>query len=179
MLAGGSIKKVILIGTYHSYQCGTRGGRAAADFRDSLRSLAVAESAKAIAEEMCQGGLIEYGVSETLGAEICRELGITSRLCDEIPGGREALPPYKGVLLEFVRGGGMSAQEVFQANQNAKFEFRQRAREQFWLTEILQLNMWPLIFICGADHYSYLDRIFSANHLTVVPGHLDWKPNCP
>lgn len=173
------MKKVILIGTDHSYQCGTQGGQSAVEFRDALRSLAVAESAKAIAEEMCKGGLINYGVSETLGAEICRELGITSRLCDDIPGGREALPPYEGVLLEFVRGGDMSAQEIYQANQNAKFEFLQRAREQFWLTEILQLNMWPLIFICGADHYSHLDRIFSEADLTILRGHRDWKPACP
>ena len=37
------MKKVILIGTDHNYQCGTQGGRAAVDFRDALRSLAVAD----------------------------------------------------------------------------------------------------------------------------------------
>jgi acetylornithine deacetylase/succinyl-diaminopimelate desuccinylase-like protein len=48
-------------------------------------------------------------------------------------------------------------------------------REQFWLRKIRELDVWPLLLICGANHFTSFAALLSAGHIDVVEVHPDWE----
>jgi hypothetical protein len=50
-------------------------------------------------------------------------------------------------------------------------------RERHWLTELLNLNNWPVLFICGAEHVSPFQQLLQENALSAEVAAPDWAPN--
>ena len=168
------MRKVVLLGTSHPLQCGTQQTTPHDALDRLLRELCAAHGIQVIAEEMEPEGLKRYGVTETVGARVCQAIGIESAYCDAGSAERieikKQLPPLPPIdpALPF---GEMLAQQL-----DAEFEQLGDAREDFWIEKILQLNSWPLLFICGASHFNAL-RVKLARHgICVVDGPADWEP---
>ncbi len=51
-----------------------------------------------------------------------------------------------------------------------------RMREQIWLEKIISFNKWPLLFICGADHFQEFVKLLRASGHHVIESHKDWEP---
>jgi hypothetical protein len=50
-------------------------------------------------------------------------------------------------------------------------------REQYWLDRILELDCWPVLFICGADHVDSFGAKARGCGLSVKVLISDWSPS--
>ncbi|MHA4870844.1 hypothetical protein ACXZ1M_24435 [Duganella sp. PWIR1] len=168
------MRTVVLLGTSHPLQCGTQETLPPDALERLLRSLCAAHGVQVIAEEIEHDGLAKYGVTETIGARVCKALGIQSVYCDasiaERASLRELLPPLPPIepTLPF--------DQRLRLEIDAQFKQMGDAREDFWLDKILHLNMWPLLFICGADHFDTFRSKLVKNGIYVVDSVADWEP---
>lgn len=51
-----------------------------------------------------------------------------------------------------------------------------RMRELVWLEKITNFNRWPLLFICGADHFLKFSELLEDSEYQVIKSHQDWAP---
>lgn len=51
-----------------------------------------------------------------------------------------------------------------------------RMREQVWLEKITIFDKWPLLFICGANHFREFSKLLEASGHHVIEPHEDWAP---
>lgn len=161
---------VVLVGTCHTYQLPDNS--AASEFDKLLRELCVAGGVKAIAEEMNTEALAESNAHHSTGELVARALDILHRYCDPNRDQRQAL----GIMQEnpikataHIRGWDRRRirQEILASHL---------AREQYWLQQIRELDRWPLLFVCGANHVGSFKKLLSTNDIRVRVGRRDWAP---
>lgn len=167
------MRTVVLLGTSHPLQCGTQETTPHDALDRLLRGLCAEHGIQVIAEEIDLEGLTLYGVTETVGARVCQAIGIESAYCDagsaeriEIKRQLPPLPPIDPAL---------PSGERLALQLDAESEQLGDAREDFWIEKILQLNRWPLLFICGANHFNALRAKLVQRGIFVVNGPADWK----
>ncbi len=51
-----------------------------------------------------------------------------------------------------------------------------RRRERVWLEKITSFDKWPLLFVCGADHFREFSKLLGASGHHVVESHEYWMP---
>ncbi|MBY0238544.1 MAG: hypothetical protein K2X55_04445 [Burkholderiaceae bacterium] len=168
------MRTVILLGTSHPLQCGTCGGVAAESFNTVLTAICKNYGVLAIAEEIDSVGLRKHSVTETIGAQVCRYLQIQSAYCDaswedrvEL---RKSFPAFEPIDTT------LSAQQLAECELEFEDRYMPPARERFWLAKILQLESWPLLFICGSDHFDTFGALLRENGIQVINGPADWVP---
>jgi hypothetical protein len=141
-----------IFGTSHPLQCGS------ADCTNSTISLFEAEVRKTcqvfaiqrIAEEMTEDGLKRYGVTETVGQRIAKDLGIAHHNVDLNLEERNRLSLGDYSMARFVLkhgfpdGGG--------AFRDAFTKIVCDIRERCWCARVIAREEWPTLLICGADH---------------------------
>jgi len=115
---------------------------------------------KAIAEEMSSEGL---RAAQSVCKQVATSLSLSHRLCDPTSDEQRALgiaepskthPP-----------GGIDP-EVAAAD---------RIRESCWLQCVLELDTWPVLFVCGGDHPGSFRRLLETNGIVVEVLHERWK----
>ena len=127
---------------------------------------------KAIAEEMSIEALEDYGVRRSIGQQVADALHIAHRYCDPSRQEREA----HGIFQENdIRMAGFHANsephEVEAAIQDAF-----AMRELYWLAHVLQLDTWPVLFICGANHTEAFRDLLQADGIVVHVLFPRWQP---
>ena len=60
---------------------------------------------------------------------------------------------------------------------NAEQKAEDAIRERFWLQKLLKLDVWPVLFICGANHTKTFPKLLRANKITVDVLLPNWEPN--
>ncbi len=171
------MKKAILIGTSHPIQ---RGHTAKSEeFKSYLKSLCDSYNIKAIAEEIdneCVSiakqitdeytldyKIIEPTLEEQLLLGIKDDNYITENMMTEYdikywPSDIESHPLSNKIHEEY--------------DQKKQATYRQREAE--WLKRIQALNSWPLLIICGADHYEPFAQLLSENEICVRKDNGRW-----
>lgn len=169
--------KVILIGTSHKYQC--LGGGADAEsiekFKRMVRLACLEHGAKAVAEEMSEAAIKERRASESATQTLCREIGLEHQLSDPSPELRTQLSicnvndiKLKGILENWT-------DDHIEAAVRKSHE----TRERFWLKQLCALDVWPVVFVCGAEHCNSFVELLEANNIEVVIVFKDWNPTNP
>ena len=145
--------RTFLVGTSHVFQRPplTRR-REAAQLYSYLKLLGKRCSIRAIGEELNQAQLAGRNLERSTCAEVALSLGIEHRYCEPSDADRNLL----GIC---VGKDGYSA------------------REQFWLSCLLQMNLWPCLFVCGAKHVGSFFALLAANKLAPVVACKDWSPD--
>ncbi len=168
------IKLVVLIGTSHEYQ-GWHGGNElnpSAHLKTLLLRLCAQYRTAAIAEEMTVEALGENGVLKSVAQVVADELGIAHQFSDPPQSMRQKL----GVRQE----NAIRAFGFFQNRTEAQIQSDLReshaVREQYWLGQLRSLDLWPVVFICGAEHTEPFARLLRAEGLEVIIAFPDWKP---
>ena len=171
------MKQAILIGTSHSIQ---RGEKAESEeFKFYLKSICDSYNIKAIAEEIdnkCVSiakqitdeytlyyKIIEPTPEEKRDLNIEIEDEITSNIMlkydiRQWPSDVESHPRAHTIYEEY--------KDLIQATY--------RRRESEWLKRIQELNFWPLLIICGADHYEPFAQLLSENGICVKKENDRW-----
>lgn len=173
------MKSVILIGTDHKYQLPTPEGRTSKfeGFEDLIRNICSTHNIRAIAEEMSVEALEEDGLEESVASKICNELGYKHQYSDPTN--------KKRFELGIRQDADIRAEHIIDGSTEAEIEadvaVRGRAasdkiREQYWWTQISELDTWPLLFICGADHFESFASLIRCNDMEVFEAAGDWEP---
>ncbi|HEX3495571.1 MAG TPA: hypothetical protein VHT02_00090, partial [Methylocella sp.] len=100
--------------------------------------------------------------TSSLCHELAIEIGVSHRYCDLKMAQRNAA----GVRSV----NDIKADDFFRNWSPEKIEQECRAsnsiRERHWMNELLDLNDWPVLFICGADHVSPFQQMLDENELS-------------
>lgn len=174
------MKKAILVGTSHTIQ---RGNSKAQEFESYIRKVCSSYSIKAITEEIdnkntyicydiCKDLKIEYTIIEPTEKEK-QDLGILTLneivnlmhnkyLQSDTPVDKPRLEqwpenPSKENLPE----------DIYNEYENM-FQNTCRQREEEWLNRIINFNTWPVLVICGADHYEPFKKFLTENNFEVI-----------
>lgn len=148
--------RIIILGTSHPLQCGTTKQFRTENytevqinnFKRFLKQLCTERKIECIIEEMNVDGLENYEVENTIAYSICKELNIKHH--------------YTDLTEEHIADLCLFIDTFMLREQTNEMKFRKREllhnhllnpiRERFWLANILNLNTWPTLFICGSDH---------------------------
>jgi hypothetical protein len=167
------MKSVVLIGTSHKYQL--PGNPAEQEFRNLLEQTCKAHEVRAIAEEMSVEALAQKGASQSLCEQIANAKSIAHRYCDPNNEQRQAL----GIGQEYDISN-IKYKAFFNDWDSDRLEQEIRAthaiRERHWLNQLLDLNCWPVLFVCGANHIKSFCNELEANGLHADVVARDW-PN--
>lgn len=178
---GFYMQTVVLVGTDHNFQRSVNGPHAEgiAQFRIWIQELCLRHHLAAIAEEMSLYALEENNATESVAQQVCALLGLRHQFSD--PASREER--YKlGIRQDNdIRAEHMFddwTQEQIEADVLARGRVpSDRIRENFWLRKVQELDVWPLLFICGANHFTSFAALLKASCINVVVAHPDWEPS--
>jgi hypothetical protein len=164
------MRMVALIGTSHRYQF--PHDPAAGEFGAFVERALAASKFAAIAEECSFEALSQNGTSVSVCKRISDRESLAHRDCDPNNQQRSAL------RIE-------SEQEIrlhafFEGWHQERTELVNRAsheiRERYWLKELLDLDLWPTLFVCGANHVELFCQALVAGGLHVSVLAQDWAP---
>jgi hypothetical protein len=164
------MKSVTLIGTNHKYQL--TGNAIEHEFCNRIEQICEEFKVRAIAEEMNVEALAQKHASQSLCERIANAKGIGHRYCDPNNEQRRALHirQEQDIRLE----------AFYKDWDNERLEREIRAaheiREGHWLDQLLDLNCWPALFVCGANHVKSFRKALEAKGLHADVAAWDW-PN--
>lgn len=154
-------RHVVLIGTHHPYQI---PGNAGSDAFGAFLALACsAFDVRAIAEEMSTEALLESSVTRSVAEEISESRALQHRYCDPNSVQREEL----GIVGEnTVRIRGFFSNWDEAAVQT---ELRRiyAIREGVWADQLIEVDAWPTLFVCGCDHVSHFRDLLRTRGIKV------------
>jgi hypothetical protein len=164
-------RTVAVIGTSHTYQ---RPGHATEGaFRQLIKEVCAALKVRAVAEEMSLEALVQKDTSESLCEEIAKAAGLPHRYCDPDNEQRRALNirgrqniEWEGFSCDW------SEQQIEQA-----VAADHAIRERYWFEQLSQLNSWPVLFVCGADHLDGFCAMMKNKGVDIEVVARDW-PAC-
>jgi hypothetical protein len=164
------MRTVALVGTSHKYQLPATIG--ADDFQTFLANICIASKVTAIGEEMSVEGLMQKCASESVCKTISNTLSI-AHYCDMDNEQRKARSVIGVLDIEY---------EAYRNDWSCEKLAREirtshDIRERYWLGELLDLNTWPVIFVCGADHVEPFRTLLETNGLHVDIVARDWPLN--
>ena len=172
------VKEVALIGTHHTYQYGVgssySGGCTADDevaFRKLVRSSAVSLGVNALAEELNEDGLKQFGVKRSVLQQEAALLDLQHCFCEPGLAERDSLGVQDVNLLKSKAWLGNWPDA--QLEQVIRNEFWKR--ETFWLERIEHFNCWPLLFVCGADHVGTFPALLRQHGVLVTVLETCWE----
>lgn len=172
---------VVLLGTAHSIQ---RGDNAPTLFRSVLRGECEKYDVKAIAEEIDND-------RHTVAAALATSLHVGYLCADPDLNERAERGIQSDCRLDVVREYGKRYPEIRMwpklPSENTLpdevwREYDRRTneshgmREQVWLEKIIEYDRWPLLFICGANHFRGFSNLLRDRGLHVIESHVDWEP---
>jgi len=135
---------IIVVGTSHAIQTTDL------ELKSFLENLCQEFKVRAIAEEMNEEALAEKVCAASIPMQVASTLQLPHRLCDP---NRE-----KRAQLEIHQENDIRIQAWLSQTTLSESEIAVRIaeshakREQYWLEQLGYLDLWPVLFVCGADH---------------------------
>lgn len=150
---------IIIIGTGHRLQAGH--SEYSFDQHKSFRSLLAGTCkkyrVKLIAEEMSEDALSAFETTETNGHQVAKNKNIQHRYVDLTGSERSQFGNDRFSLHQIGQAAKMSAPQFA-----ALERFTEELREYVWLTRLLAINIWPTLFVCGANHGPRVTHLFNS-----------------
>jgi hypothetical protein len=178
------MKEVILLGTSHCIQRGERspdefGFLLSSTYEDSSFSALAEEinnSSVYIAESFCTERKIEYQNVDPAPQE-CRNEGIPTP-DDIIYRIRNVYEEEYPEIREWPSNPSQEnlPDEVW-LDYSESLELSNRAREAIWLERIIVMDQWPLLFICGANHFVPFANLLESSGIRVTELCKHWEPD--
>ena len=168
---------VVLVGTDHKFQRPVNGSEDTGieSFRNAIRELCLRHKVCALAEEMNPQALQEYEIAESVPYQLCGELGLLHQYSDPSLQERPALGIRRDRDIE-LQGWQerWTRKKIDAAIRSHGSVVSDRIREKEWLRRIQELDAWPLLFVCGADHFAQFSKLLQMSGITVVEAYKDW-----
>jgi len=170
------MKTALLLGTNHPIQ---RGEKQKDSFKSYLVKLCFTYKVKAIAEEiddkdryvaedLCDVHNIKYKIIEPTLSE---RLGLRIENINDVI--REVMERYEiSEWPDKPSADSLSPEAYKEYDTRTQTIFRKRESE--WLRRINKLDIWPVLIICGADHYESFYKLLVASGINVVNKENKW-----
>lgn len=178
-------RTVFLLGTDHKYQHNSKYYEAVSKdailkFKSYLVSVCEYNSIKTIGEEFHISHL-KKDRKMSVPREVALSLNICHKYCDpdrdeQIKFGikESGFFTQNKKLPEFLQ-----PEEIQKLTQEEADELEWKEdlkREPIWLSKILELNVWPLLFICGPKHIESFSKLLIAESFKVNIVNKNWEP---
>lgn len=164
------MRQIVLIGTWHHFQL--PGGPESASFGMFVEDIFSQHRVAAIAEEMSEDALAENGVTQSVGHQIALARGLAHRYCDP--------SRNKRVVMYVLQESDIRKTGFLQSWEPGRIESEIRSshaiRERYWLDRLSELDIWPALFVCGANHVSYFRDLLEKQGFEVTVAADDWEP---
>ena len=148
-----NLKTVWLIGTDHQYQLPHNKG--SDEFRKLVAATCTSHDIKAIGEEMSLDGFKNTSSKQSVCKQVADSFRIRHCYCDPGHEERDKLGiPYTG----------------------KSDPYADAIRRRCWFEHILNLDSWPVLFVCGADHTKSFTALLCKNDIDVHILVANWKP---
>lgn len=148
-------KTVFLVGTDHQYQYPKN--KHSDEFRKLVAATCKSHNVKAIAEEMSLDALSLHGggATQSVGKQVADSFRIRHCYCD--PSRKEQI-------------------KLGIAHPGKKDPSEDAIRERCWLKHLLEMDTWPVLFVCGRDHTKSFPALLRGNCIVMRLLFTDWKP---
>lgn len=175
------MRKVFIIGTNHVYQFGsgsdfkgtTCSQQQEAKFRQLLIKVCGSCCVAAICEELSEEALRKMALTESVPKKIAHALSLCHRYCDPNEKERNKM----GIRDDsYIRTAGiMSHQSQESIEQEVLAE--RRKREPYWIGQLLKLDAYPVLFVCGSWHVPSFSDLLRHSGAESIIVERDWAPN--
>ena len=164
------IRTVVLLGTSHKYQ--HPDNPSSAQFRKFVDHVCDTYLIRAIGEEMSTEVLQQKQILKSICEIIANSRDLSHKYCDPNNEERSRLG---------IRGETDIRQQGFFGNWDeerieAAVRESHQIREIYWLQQLLELDVWPALFVCGANHVSVFARLLTDRGVNVQVEAADWTP---
>jgi hypothetical protein len=171
------MRQIVLIGTSHPSQKPKSAD--SASFGPFVENICSQYCIAAIGEEMNEDALAENGEAQSVCHQIALSRGFAHRYCDPDRMQRAAM----GILQE--NDVKLKAWKEQWPERGRKREARIKrelrasdaARERYWLERLIELDTWPALLVCGANHVRYFCDLAEKQGFEVRVAADDWEPN--
>ena len=140
----------LIFGTDHRYQHGSNelSEKQHRAFRLKLSSISASCGVRAIAEENSLQAVHEQDRDRSVVAEVAEMLHLSHRYCDPEHKKRAELGiSQKCAIRASAARGSWPENRV-----REEIKLSHNRREAHWVEQLRELDQWPVLFICGADH---------------------------
>lgn len=158
---------IIIIGTSHTIQT------TEPNFKVFLEKLCQEFSVRAVAEEMNEVALAEKNYAESMPMQIAKALQIEHKFCDPNRSKRTELGIFQETEIRYQAW--ISRSKQTESEIAALVVASHVKREQYWLEQLRSLNVWPVLFICGADHVTSFKHLVEQQGIAVHIAAEDWE----
>lgn len=162
---------VVLVSTNHEFQClnPLDNSEEIRQHQEMITDLCFQHSISAIAEEMSFEALKMHGLTKTVAQQVCASLHLRHQFSDPPFLAREELGIFTDNDIRTDHRLKGSTKDVEDADAQARGSAHSNPlRKKFWLKKIRELNSWPLLFICGENHFRSFAELLSKYNIKVV-----------
>lgn len=127
---------------------------------------------------MSPAALQDANIQESVAQQLCKELGgLPHNFSDPTEDERRTLGILDNGDMMIKSMDNDWSREQLDSAIHINSEVSNRIREREWLRRILEFNQWPLLFICGANHFAHFAKLLRESDLSVLEAYQDWGPN--
>lgn len=168
-----SSKTVLLVGTRHDYQI--PGNPGSDQFRAFVSAICQERKIRLLAEEMSPDALSRVGATMSVCKQVAGSLSIEHRYCDPSIEEQKAL----GIATPGKASPGAFSPSCDYYEPDPEVRQANAIRERRWLEDIIELDVWPALFVCGAHHTSSFQNLLQTRLITVhvLFPRCGWAPN--
>ncbi len=160
---------IIIVGTSHSIQT------VDLELEAYLVNLCKEFKVFAVAEEMNRDALAERDCSTSIPMQVANALQLPHRLCDP---NREQRAKLEIRQENDIRMQAWRTDSELSEPEIAELVAESLAkRERYWLEQLRDFNVWPVLFVCGADHVPSFCQLLKQQGISVHVAAEDWTSN--
>lgn len=142
-------------------------------FIEYLDSVCKSHGINAIGEEMSISTLHDFGRAVSIPKKFASTHGKRHKYCDPDRAEQAKLGIREACVVRYdVREKHLPEEQITQLIWEEDLK-----REPCWLCKIQELNVWPLLFICGSDHIKSFTQLLSTIATAVHVVNQNWWPN--
>lgn len=158
--------KIIVVGTSHTIQI------ADPELKPFLETLCREFNVLAVAEEMNEEALAEKDCTASIPMQIASALQMPHRFCDPNRTEREKLEIRQENQIRTQAW--LSNSTLSESEIAARVTESHVKRERYWLEQLHSLNVWPILFICGANHVASFCKLLKQQSIAAHVAAEDW-----
>jgi hypothetical protein len=125
---------------------------------------------RAIAEEMNADALSEKRVTTSLGMELAKERSLVHRMVD--PG--KVTRAKLGIAQDNDIGISAWMHGLSSSETAAQVQAEHVKRERYWLERLQDMDTWPVLLICGANHVQSFSTLLTSCSIETCTEADDW-----
>lgn len=167
------MKTAFLFGTRHDYQ--RPGNPGCEQFRTVVTAACQERQVRLIAEEMSLEALGLFHATTSVCKQVADSMSIPHRYCDPSSAEQTSL----GIANPGKVSPGAFSPSCDYHEPDPEVREAGAIRERRWLEHLMEVDLWPVLFVCGAHHISSFQHLLETRRVTVhvLSPRCGWAPN--